>query len=160
MTRKSVGRAHIVAAIVAFLTIAAFWTSTALSEAFAGPETIAAVKAGILYGMTVLIPAMIVAGATGYRLGGKSAAPIVAAKRRRMPFIALNGLLVLVPCAIFLAGKAARMEFDAVFYAVQAVELVAGGVNIALMGLNMRDGFRLTRKRRAPARSIAAAPQS
>jgi hypothetical protein len=150
MSRKILSRAHLVSASIGLLTIVAFWLATALSEAFAGTASVAAVKEAILYGMALLVPAMIVAAATGLQLGGRSTAPVVAAKRRRMPVIALNGLLVLVPCAIFLAGKAARLEFDAAFYAVQAVELLAGGINIALMGLNMRDGFRLTRKRRAP----------
>ena len=158
MPRKIVSRAHIVAAIVGFVVIVSFWTATVLSEVFAGPAAVAAVKSGILIGMAVLIPALVIAGATGYRLGGKSVGPTVAAKRRRMPFIALNGLLVLVPSAIFLAGKAARLEFDAAFYAVQAVELAAGGVNIALMGFNMRDGFRLTQKRRRPVVRPARSP--
>ncbi len=60
-----------------------------------------------------------------------------------MPVIAANGVLVLVPAALFLAAKARAGEFDAGFYAVQAVELAAGAVNIALLGLNMRDGMRM-----------------
>ncbi len=34
-------------------------------------------------------------------------------------------------------------EFDGAFYEVQALELVAGATNITLLGLNMRDGFKL-----------------
>ena len=61
-----------------------------------------------------------------------------------MPVIALNGLLVLVPCALYLDRLASAGRFDGLFYAVQAVELVAGSVNLSLMALNMRDGLRLT----------------
>jgi hypothetical protein len=61
-----------------------------------------------------------------------------------MPIIALNGLLVLVPAAVFLAGRASAGRFDAIFYVVQAIELIAGAANLMLIGLNMRDGSRLT----------------
>lgn len=70
--------------------------------------------------------------------------PHIISKRRRMPFIALNGLLVLVPCALFLHAKAASGEFGSVFALVQAIELVAGAANLVLMGLNLRDGRALT----------------
>jgi hypothetical protein len=87
---------------------------------------------------------MIVTGATGFAMGGKSTNPRLVAKRRRMPFIALNGILVMVPAALFLNAKAGAGEFDAWFYAVQVLELVAGAVNLSLMGLNIRDGIQLT----------------
>jgi hypothetical protein len=59
--------------------------------------------------------------------------------------IAANGILVLVPAVLFLAWKAGNGEFDAAFVAVQIVEFAAGSFNLALMGLNIRDGFRLSR---------------
>ena len=68
---------------------------------------------------------------------------LVDAKKRRMPFIAANGLLVLVPCAIVLNRWAAAGSFDSAFYLVQCIELVAGAVNLGLMALNARDGLRL-----------------
>ena len=103
----------------------------------------------------------VTAGASGFSLGGKSKAALVAAKRRRMPVIALNGLLILVPCAVFLAGRAGTGTFDAVFYAVQAIELIAGALNLVLMGLNIRDGLRLSGRRgRTTLRSAgSSAPQ-
>ena len=61
-----------------------------------------------------------------------------------MPVIAFNGLLILVPSAFFLAYKAGSGDFDTSFYAVQALELVAGAVNLSLIGLNIRDGLRLS----------------
>ena len=56
----------------------------------------------------------------------------------------LNGVCVLVPCALFLAWKARAGAFDAPFVAVQALELAAGFANLVLIGLNMRDGLRLS----------------
>ena len=67
-----------------------------------------------------------------------------------MPVIALNGLLVLLPSAFYLNAKAQAGEFDALFYGVQALELLAGAINLTLMGLNLRDGLRLAG--RSPAR--------
>jgi hypothetical protein len=55
-----------------------------------------------------------------------------------MPVIAGNGLLILVPAALVLDRWAAAGVFDARFYVVQAVELLAGGTNLTLMGLSHR----------------------
>jgi hypothetical protein len=64
-----------------------------------------------------------------------------------MPFIAANGILVLIPAALILSQKAAHAEFDGLFYVVQGLELVAGAANITLLGLNMRDGMKMRRGR-------------
>ena len=68
---------------------------------------------------------------------------LVGTKLKRMPIIAANGILVLIPSALFLASKARAAEFDTSFYAVQALELAAGAANITLFGLNLRDGLRM-----------------
>lgn len=137
---------HPIAGIIAFLTILVFWTSTVVVELGGDETAIAAVKLRILWGLAVLIPAIALAGASGFKLGGKSPHPVVAAKRWRMPFIALNGIAVLVPCAILLQQRAAAGQFDQIFTVVQAVELIAGAINLTLIGLSIRDGFRLTRR--------------
>ncbi|MDF1486565.1 hypothetical protein PY257_15490, partial [Ramlibacter sp. H39-3-26] len=62
---------------------------------------------------------------------------------------------ILIPSALYLASKARAGEFDSVFYAVQALELVAGAVNITLLGLNMRDGLRMKGRLRRPQASRA-----
>ena len=146
---------HAIAGIVGFLTIATFWTSTMLSELAGSHATIAAVKNGILWGMLLLIPAMAIAGGSGMSLGqGRSDAGVLI-KKKRMPFIAMNGLLVLVPSAFFLASKANAGAFDGAFYTVQGIELIAGAINLSLMGLNIRDGLRLTGRMASPATSAS-----
>lgn len=140
---------HPVAGGVALLMIVSFWLSTAISELFLGVVAVVGVKSLIPWGFLILVPAMAAAGGTGFRLGKGWRSPLVAAKRKRMPFIAANGVLILIPSALFLASKAQAGAFDAAFYAVQGVELIAGAANIALLSLNMRDGFRLTKARRA-----------
>ena len=138
---------HPVAGAVALVTIITFWFSTVLSELFASQSIVVMVKSLIPWGFLILVPAMGIVGATGFRLGRVWRGPVVDKKRSRMPYIAANGLLILIPAAIYLSYKAQAGSFDAWFYAVQALELVAGALNITLLGLNMRDGLRLKRRR-------------
>lgn len=159
MPRKIVTRVHAVAASLAFLTILTFWTSTITVELVGGPAEIAAVKRAILFGLAVLIPALAISGGTGMKLGGKAKGGLALAKKRRMPFIAANGILVLVPCVVVLDRLASAGDFGALFYGVQVVELVAGAVNLTLLGLNMRDGLTMTgRIRKAPSETGGKAP--
>lgn len=86
---------------------------------------------------------MAAVGISGFALSKGRRGPLVAAKRKRMPLIAANGILVLLPSAFFLASRASAGAFDATYYAVQAAELAAGAVNILLLGLSLRDGLRM-----------------
>lgn len=135
--------AHPVAGALAIATIGTFWVSTVLSELFASHSVVAAVKTAIPWGFVLLIPALAVAGGTGVALAKGRRVGLTGVKFKRMPFIAGNGILVLVPSALFLASKAQAAEFDATFYAVQALELVAGATNVTLLALNMRDGLKM-----------------
>ena len=139
-------RIHAAAGGIGFLMILLFWTSTAMTELFASPETIAAVKGLILKGMLVLIPAMIIVGGSGMAMGRHRRDPLASAKKKRMPIIALNGLLILLPSAWYLASKSSAGEFDMSFYTIQIVELIAGAANLSMMGLNIRDGLKMTGK--------------
>lgn len=143
---------HPVAGAIALLTIASFWLSTVFSELIGSEALIVSVKTAIPWGLLWLIPALVTAGGSGFVLSKGSRAGVIGVKLKRIPFIAANGLLVLIPCALFLAFKARAGELDTAFYAVQALELVAGATNLTLLGLNMRDGLRMKgRLRRAPA---------
>ena len=142
---------HKAAAGLAIGMIALFWLATLVSELLLDQAAVVVVKTLIPWGFVVLIPALAATGATGFRLaGGRTAGP-VGAKRKRMPLIAANGIAVLVPSALVLAAKAQAGSFDATFHAVQALELAAGAANLALLGLNLRDGRRMTAGRRAKA---------
>jgi hypothetical protein len=79
--------------------------------------------------LLLLIPALAVAGGSGFVLAKGHRAGLIGAKAKPMPLIAANGILVLIPAALFLASKARAGEFDAMFYVVQALELAAGAVN-------------------------------
>lgn len=137
-------RLHPLAGLLAMLTILLFWLGTVWSEAFGTVADMVAVKGFIPWGLLVLVPALALTGASGFKLGGGSSDARIRAKQRRMKVIAGNGLLILVPCAFYLAVLAARGELGASFYLVQAIELLAGATNLVLMSLNLRDGLRLT----------------
>jgi hypothetical protein len=141
---------HPIAGGIALLMILTFWLSTAWSELFANVAVVTAVKTLIPWGFLILIPALAAVGGSGVLLSKKRRGPLVATKQKRMPFIAANGILILIPSALYLSFKAQAGAFDTGFYAVQALELGAGAVNIALLGLNMRDGLRMAGKLRRP----------
>ena len=136
---------HLFVAVIATLTIATFFTSTVFVELSGSHESIATVKSLIVMpGLLILIPAIAATGGSGFFLSKTRKDRLVDAKMKRMPFIAANGLLILVPAAIFLDQWASAGAFDTRFYLVQAAELLAGAINLTLMGLNMRDGLRLS----------------
>lgn len=137
-------RAHLIAGLLAPLCIATFFLSTILTETLGSHAAVAQLKSLIVTpGLWIMVPLMAAAGGSGLFLARSRKGRLVEAKTKRMPFIAANGLLVLVPCAIVLNRWATAGSFDSAFYLVQAIELVAGAVNLALMGLNARDGLRM-----------------
>ena len=142
-------KVHATAAVLSLLFLSAFWTSTAVAELFLSAGAVAHVKQGIAYALLAFVPTMMTTAGTGFAMGAKGQHPLLVGKRRRMPFIAANGLLILVPAAIFLSVRAQAGLFDGAFYAVQAIELVAGAFNVTLIGLSIRDGLRLSRRRQA-----------
>ena len=146
MTKK----VHLLAALLATLTVATFLLSTLLVELFGSHEAVAYVKNLIVVpGLFILVPALMATGGSGFVLSKSRSGRLVEAKKKRMPFIAANGLVVLVPSAIFLDRWASAGSFDTTFYVVQGVELLAGAVNLTLMGMNIRDGMSMSGRRRA-----------
>ena len=109
---------HPAAGVLAILTVATFWLSTALTELFASQAVVTAVKTAIPWGFLLLIPALAAAGGSGFALAKGRRGGLIGAKIKRMPLIAANGILVLIPSALFLASKARASEFDISFCAV------------------------------------------
>ncbi len=131
---------HLCAGLLGFALILFFLISAVAAESLGGRATVLAVRTAILWGMLALAPALVFSAWSGVRMAGPTPPPLIAAKRRRMPVIALIGLLVLLPCAVFLHDRAAVGGSDGDFWGVQALELVAGAAALVLMGLNIRDG--------------------
>lgn len=143
---------HACGGAVALVMIAGFFLSTVTVELIGSHADIADVKRTIVLLLPVLAGAMALTGGTGAALAGSPARGRAATKRRRMSIIAPNGLLILIPAALFLGWKASNDAFDLAFDVVQIVELAAGATNFVLLALNFRDGLTMTgRLRREPA---------
>lgn len=139
---------HLTAAVIATLCIATFFTSSILVELFGTHDSIAMVKRLIVMpGLFILIPAIAMTGGTGFALSNNRKGRLVENKKKRMPFIAANGILILLPAAIFLNQWAASGLFDTRFYIVQSLELMVGAINLSLMAMNIRDGLRMSGSR-------------
>ncbi|MGQ0711047.1 MAG: hypothetical protein ACT4NV_15020 [Rhodoferax sp.] len=138
-------RAHAVAGTLAMALVASFWSGTVLVEVWGSPAQVAWLKQAILYALLVLVPCMAATGASGMFLARHWRHRTVALKRRRMALVGANGLLCMLPLAWVLAERSAQGLLDGPFYALQAAELLAGAVQLALLGLNWRDGYRLRR---------------
>lgn len=141
-----IAKVHRIAAMTAFLMILSFFSSSLLVELFGDFQAILTVKTSIMYAMGWLVFLMAVTGITGAKLAPNARGGVVGRKKKRMPFIAMNGLLILVPSAIYLQHLASQGQFGAVFYSVQALELLAGGINLVLLGLNIKDGLKMKKR--------------
>ena len=133
-------RIHGAAGILGFVVILVFRSSTVVSELAATPAAVATVKNGILWRMALLVPVPAITGVSGLSMARGRRGGRIERKRRRVPVIALNGLLVLVPSAFFLTSRANAGVFDTAFQVVQGIELFAGAVDPYLMAENVRDG--------------------
>jgi ferredoxin-NADP reductase len=153
---------HPVAGATAIALISIFWLSTTLSELLASQAIVISVKTAIPWGFLLLVPALVATGGSGVALAKGRRKGVVGSKVKRMPFIAANGVIILIPSAFFLAFKAEAAELDTGFFAVQALELIAGGANITLLCISMRDGLNMTRWKRTgflrPARIDTTVP--
>lgn len=140
---------HPLAGGLALLLIASFFTASLLVEFFGNASQIASVKHLILYGLILLIPALMATGLTGKTIARKTPVRgLLSRKAARMKWIAANGLLILFPSAFALDHLANQGMITPLFYAVQSVELLAGAANLTLLSLNLRDGLRLSKSRR------------
>lgn len=156
MTRSYLRLSHAIGGALAIILIAGFFLTTVTIELIGSHADIAAAKRAIVYLLPVLACAMALAGASGFTLASKPVRGRAAVKQRRMSIIAPNGLLVLIPAALFLSWKANADAFDAAFYLVQSAELLAGATNLLLLGLNIRDGLMMTGRLRPTSRGSAA----
>lgn len=152
-------RIHAVAGIVALTLVATFMMATIVVEIVGDRAAIAAVKTAIVFALFVLVPSVMIAGATGRSMAAGRQAPVFRRKRRRTALVAVIGIVVLVPCAVVLQIMAVDGDFGTAFATIQAVELAGGLVNLTLLGLNARDGRRLTApSRRRSVTATAATP--
>jgi hypothetical protein len=139
--------AHRISSIFGFILILCFLTSTIVSEVFGELDTIAIVKRFILYGIFVLVPTMMISGISGKSLAGSAKHPLMLKKLNRMKLIGFNAIMILIPSAIVLYYLSNAGYWGNWFIAVQAIEIIAGIMNVILMLFNIRDGIKLKKLR-------------
>ena len=149
-------RIHGVMGFLGLVIITTFFFSSIIVELIGNEEAVVMVKQMIVYGLFILVPAMIITGISGRAIVGARKGRLIKTKMRRMIFVAVNGLFILLPCAIVLNRLAASGTFDTTFYVLQSIELLAGAINIMLMGLNMRDGLLLSGRLRKKERRVTS----
>jgi hypothetical protein len=145
--------------MMALALVIVFWVASVAAEIVGDRQTIATTKTAIAWGLLVLVPSVIAANGSGLRLArlrtriGHRLPPLLARKQRRGIAVAVIGLTVLMPCALWLASAAnGAGPLSGMFHAVQALELVGGTINASLLAMNARDGRRLRapRQRSSP----------
>ncbi|CAI3952924.1 MULTISPECIES: hypothetical protein [Commensalibacter] len=148
MTKKQVlSLIHRITGVMALVILLIFWLSTVTSELIGNIDYIKSVKFLIPYGFFILIPALVATGGTGFNIAGKINNKTASNKKKRMSLIALNGLCILIPCALYLRYLAVHEQFNSIFLIVQMIELIAGGVNIVMLILNVKAGIILTKNK-------------
>lgn len=141
-------RLHGIVGGLGMAIITLFFLSSVIVELSGDEQAVALVKQMIVYSLVGLVPVMIVTGVSGRAVVGQRQGRLIQTKMNRMKFVAANGILILIPCAIALHHLAAAGTFNTTFYLIQGVELLAGAINIVLMGLNFRDGLLLAGRMR------------
>lgn len=145
MIRKTIVTVHLIATIVAVLTITTFFSISLFAEIKGDEEVIKRVKAFILYALPVMILAMPALKITGDKLAGKSKSPLIVAKAKRMKFVMVNGVM-LISLAIFLYYRSHYQEIDSIFLVAQIAEFGFGLFNLSLIFMNARAGMQLSGK--------------
>jgi len=156
MKRAQLVTIHTGASALALLTVITFFTSTVIIEISGSVEQMASLKEQIFFALPLMLVAMPLVGISGKKLAGKSRAPLVQRKLRRMKFMAINGfILIILASLLYFLSRDFRL--DARFYLLEVLELLLGGVNISLMMLSVRDGMRLSGRSKKKGDSKVAA---
>lgn len=149
-THRTISKIHATAAASALLLVTFFWTSTIVSELLLSVSAMISVKHWIAtYGLACMVASMAAAGVTGVLIGRGRDGRWVKEKKKRMPWIAMNGIAIMIPSALYLNFKAASGQFDLWFYAVQLLELVVGLIQLDLLLTNFVAGLRLAGRMQA-----------
>lgn len=145
MKRKKLATIHLLATIVAVLSISTFFTISLIAEIKGNDDFIRSVKAFILYALPIMVLAMPTLKITGDKLAGKSKSPLILAKIKRMKLVLMNGM-VLISLAIYLYYRSHYQQIDGVFLIAQIAEFAFGLFNLSLIFINAKAGMHLSGK--------------
>ena len=145
MKRKNLLTLHIIATLIAVITISTFFITSLRAEIIADETLIKSVKTGILYSLPILLIVMPSLAISGNKLAGQSKHPTILKKLKRMKFVMLNGI-ILISLAVFLYYRANYISIDNTFLFAQIAEFIFGLSNLTLIGLNIKSGLQLSGK--------------
>ena len=143
MKRRTLVKIHVIATVIAIMTIGSFFICSLVAEVNGDKTLIKNVKEVILFSLPLLLIAMPALRITGNVLAGKSQSPIILAKRKRMRFVLINGI-ALIALACFLYYRSHYKAIDNIFLAAQFAEFALGLTNLVLIGMNIKSGLRLS----------------
>ena len=138
---------HAAAGISSLTCLLIFLVVTINVEYSYSTSEMIAAQGVMLQTMWVYIPLIFTAGGIGYILSKERKEEIVQVKKRRMVTIIAVSLFILMPC-IYALANAARYEIEGpIFSGIEILEVLSLILLIVLLGLNARDGARLTANR-------------
>ncbi|MES2586853.1 MAG: hypothetical protein V4536_08020 [Pseudomonadota bacterium] len=120
-----------------------FFTSSLVADFWYTQDVISSVKSLILQGFFWLIPMLVITGFLGLSLAKFRQGRMIESKKKRMLWILLICIVILLPAAYRLNSSAQRGEFDIVYSVVQSIEYLFDLITLTLLGLNFRDGVKL-----------------
>src|SRR5215469_14021068 len=107
MTRPSLTRIHLTAAIAAVALITIFLAASAAAELAGSAPAVRLLRHAVLAGLIPLVASLVLTALTGRRLAGGRRSTALRRKQRRLQAAATVGLLILIPCALILNQLAA-----------------------------------------------------
>jgi cytochrome bd-type quinol oxidase subunit 1 len=143
MKRSKILNFHIAGSMVAVITIGVFFFSSLASAFYYDKDFTFLVKSGIFYTLPILLISMPMVVITGNKLAGNSVHPLLLEKKKRMKFIGINGvLLVMIACLLFYWAK--KSDYSQAFTIIQVLELLLGFINLLLLIKNFQTGRKLS----------------
>ncbi|MBU3538657.1 hypothetical protein [Polynucleobacter sp. UK-Gri1-W3] len=135
---------HSSAGIFSMFFLFVFFTATLVSEYFYSPQDVITVQQAILQAMLAYLFLILIAGAIGLSLSKERKGRLVDVKKKRMLAIIFFSVGVLLPVVYLLAGQTLESDRGIFFFYLEGIELGVCALIMVLLGLNARDGAKLT----------------
>lgn len=137
---------HAMFGTIALTLVSASLVASMVTEFWYSQEVISEVKALTLQGMLLLVFILSITAIFGLVLSKKRQGNIVEAKKKRMIWILLIAILVLLPIAYLLSLHAETEKLDWLYFLPQGIEYIFDVIILILLGLNFMDGNKLVQQ--------------
>lgn len=141
---KHMYQTHKVAGVVMLITLVTFFVSTITIELLGDHEQIKWLKLLIMiFAIVLIVPLTIIIGKTGKKVSIGHNPKLLKKKSKLFKTIQRIGPFVLAPTGISLYFMARSDIFNAVFYTIQLIELIAQLTSIVLIIIAINTGIQL-----------------